>query len=432
MLRKLKASKNVLCWKCQKETNEDDWLCDWIGCLNSVCRGCHLVRSRTAWCPGHRPVRVVPVLGWKIAPSLLHPGRAADPGSHESVGRLSGAMLSELSVDQVAARSILEPSRRKVVAMVSKFADWVLLHRLQARRAGGDKQKERRLVMQFLLDNGRAVASGRRKKNMLQNINQNIISAVRKRVCAKDTTRVISAGGRAARAEEPGVRPTTMTTWARLLASAFPEKLGRWLEGFMKGLSALAPASPPVERGNDLPWAKVQETARMDFKKNPSRVSAAVWLAIALQRVGLRPKAALRAAMISGSRSWSHLGGAQGLRVAVLLDKDNPVGLSPAPRVRFLPVSEHPHLPQLLRHLPLRDKEYKSAFDKRKELLAEQGVSYVISARRNAGEKADQMAVDPGQVLNHRPGSRSTVRYVGSATPAATVRALAGWGGSSS
>ena len=203
-------------------------------------------------------------------------------------------MLSELSVDQVAARSILEPSRRKVVAMVSKFADWVLLHRLQARRAGGDKQKERRLVMQFLLDNGRAVASGRRKKNMLQNINQNIISAVRKRVCAKDTTRVISAGGRAARAEEPGVRPTTMTTWARLLASAFPEKLGRWLEGFMKGLSALAPASPPVERGNDLPWAKVQETARMDFKKNPSRVSAAVWLAIALQRVGLRPKAALR------------------------------------------------------------------------------------------------------------------------------------------
>lgn len=416
------------CWKCHRETTVSDWLCDWYPCLESVCRICHPLRRVTAWCPAHRPVSVIPFLRWRVTPYLLHPGRSDKPGVHETVSRLSSVVLAELSIDQIAARSCLETSRRKVVSLVDKMRKWILLHPAGARRAKGNIQKERRLVMRFLLDHGRETAKGlRTKRNMLQNMNKrNILSTkgVKGKSQAKKNVSVKQAG---MKAEEPGVRPTTMTSWARLLSAAFPEKLGRGLEGFMKGLCALAPNAPEVERGNSASWDRVQEAARIEFLKDPNPIDAAVWLAIYLQRSGLRPKAAIRAAMLSGTRVMTHLKGVPGLRVSVLIDKDNPVGRSPAPRVRFIRLKENPHLPRLLEQLPLPDEDYGSTFTKRKELLAAQGVSHVISARRNAAEKADDCDLSPNPILNHVPGSASTVRYVGSATPAAVVRALAQW-----
>ena len=110
--------------------------------------------------------------------------------------------------------------------------------------------------------------------------------------------------------------------------------------------------------------------------------------------------------------------------VRIHIDKDNAVGAVQAHRIRYLPAS--PFTNRVMQHLPYPSgvAAYRTLFAVRRALLRRHGVTQVMSARRDAAEAAMRLGMDPGTVLNHRPGSRSTPGYTRSLTTPALAVAL--------
>lgn len=149
-------------------------------------------------------------------------------------------------------------------------------------------------------------------------------------------------------------------------------------------------------------------------------------LTLELQIQGLRPLAALRGALSQARRERAMVSGQPAMRVSVVLDKDNKVGAVPAARQRlvvFLP----PVLDRLFCHLPYPNDSASLVFLKqlRTKVKLKFGIRDLRSARRNAATAAEQQDLPAGQVLNHRPGSRSTANYTGSLTVPSLQASLA-------
>ena len=195
------------------------------------------------------------------------------------------------------------------------------------------------------------------------------------------------------------------------------------IRALLRGYQALAPAPPALERGREAQWTAASEAAARLAQQTtpPPRIAAAVWLAIELGRQGMRPKAALRAAMGQSRRVRLPSGMWE---VHVHLDKDNPVGAVPACRRRRLPAAMW--IDRAMAALPLQDDEWTAAVAERRRLLLAEGVRTLYSARRDAGTAAERRGGTSlaAAVLNHKPNSATTPIYTGTTTPTSTLHGL--------
>jgi hypothetical protein len=114
-----------------------------------------------------------------------------------------------------------------------------------------------------------------------------------------------------------------------------------------------------VEREVEERWEEAEKESAVALKRERTPESAGLWLAIRLQRTGIRPLPAIRAAFPQSRRQWTHRKGAKGLLVSVHLDKDNkvithlgdghPSPLRGEPREKFIPGKFiHPHTAMFL------------------------------------------------------------------------------------
>jgi len=153
------------------------------------------------------------------------------------------------------------------------------------------------------------------------------------------------------------------------------------------------------------------------------QVTVALWLVLMLQRLGLRPLAALRGPLPQSERIFTP--GDRELRVSVHIDKDNKVGVCSATRRRLLPL---PHGMAILlrRHLPYPNSAtaLRVLSAARNRMKRRFQIQDLRSARRNAISKAEDLGMDPAAVANHRPGSRATSHYTGSVTSVGLQRNL--------
>lgn len=245
-------------------------------------------------------------------------------------------------------------------------------------------------------------------------------------------------------------RPSTVVTWARRLEAALPD-LARSTRrqpvlGYLQGVQAAAPAlSPNVQRGVEEGWAAAIATAfRAATARSATPIHAATWLTLTLQRLGMRPLAALRGSLPQAERllrtvTLPTAGRASDARttrsptrqtnrgtrlwqIKVLLDKHNRRGAVAAPVSRWILAS--PSIDAVMARLPVGYEDVAAVARMRAQLLAEQGVRQTYAARRDAAAQADARGLSPHEVLNHRPGSRSTPGYVGATTPVSVMQAL--------
>lgn len=374
------------CWVCQKPSGVHGFVCDWEACKGTICRTC-LPRGqdRTAWCPKHTPPPKVSSLGWVIDPRTQHPGREPFVGEDETRIR----SLPE-DPDAVNAKTWLESTRRRVCAIARDLEEFVQASTTKDKLALAKSPAD--CVRRFL------------------------------------ARRVQSAVG-----TEEGVRPGTVATWARNVQSAYPFLYSRphatTIDNYVKGVQAMAPNPVEQERENQRLWDRALKKASQLVKMTraesvDAKIAAAVYVAILLQQTGFRPRVALRASTRAGIRRFKKKKGATVLEIGAVIDKDNKLGLSPAPRLRWFPDS--PFLRRVIRELPLPNsrKVTKEVERQRKLITSAFGVRDLRSSRRNAAEEADDKEIEPGPVLNHRPGSFSTPRYVGRCTPAKVLRSL--------
>jgi hypothetical protein len=110
--------------------------------------------------------------------------------------------------------------------------------------------------------------------------------------------------------------------------------------------------------------------------------------------------------------------------IGVLIDKSNATARVQAWTRRWLPDTEHARRVMAMLPLPATAEAVTHLVDARRRLLRQVGIRQSYSARRTAATQADDEALDPGQVLGHRPGSASTPGYVGATTPAALLDRL--------
>jgi hypothetical protein len=336
---------------------------------------------------------------------------------HEARSVLTVEALSGESV-QVQALSIQEPYRRRVLSLVKRFSRWA---EAGGAKAGKAKTKGRRrdmaIVKDFLLHEARVVAAKMAAKQS-------------KRVQRKKHQGLEHGNATADLGSEVGTRPSTVETWGRMLASAFPDRIRQSkLGSFHTGLQSLAPAPVPVEREVEERWEEAEKESAVALKRERTPESAGLWLAIRLQRTGFRPLPAIRAAFPQSRRQWTHRKGAKGLLVSVHLDKDNKVGAITVPRQRWLTAESHPQVKMVrdLLPLPLTENAVKELIEARRSLLRKHAILDARSARRDAGNRADEEGLSVGGVLNHRPGSKSGPRYVGRTTSARELDGIARW-----
>jgi hypothetical protein len=226
-------------------------------------------------------------------------------------------------------------------------------------------------------------------------------------------------------------RPTTPATWLRRLASALPEQ-SRALHApaalttrLLAGYAAMAPApSTLVQRDVQQQWQAALDETWDRFRRDPSPLTAAVWVSLELMRQGFRPLAAFRAVTPVGRRRRLRPTKESSLvwQLEVLLDKDNPLGRCPAVRRRWLP--DIPVISAMMAHLPIALSEFDTIRVMQHAVLRRHKISQLYAARRDAAVAAEQAGRDPAAVLNHRPGSRTTPVYTGTTTPTALLRAM--------
>ena len=290
---------------------------------------------------------------------------------------------------QISAASILEDTRRRVIAEAVRFARWI------------DETEQR--VGQQPWEYAVSYAHGLLKKL------------------------AVSSGRKAE-------RPTTVQTWFRLLQAAFPDQLGSRQESahlarYVTGLRARAPAAPVTERGMESNWARAVGYVASQLDKAESvterRTWMALWLVLHLQVAGMRPLAALRGPLKQSKRHRLEVNG-QGevWSVEVLLDKDNKVGTVPAARKRQLQMSEGRGKGMLLLPYPNDTESVRRLVVLRREVKKRHGIADLRSARRDAMAWAEGVGLDPGAVGNHRPGSRATPVYTNTLTSTALQVAL--------
>jgi hypothetical protein len=392
-----------------------DYFCDWGKCQQSVCRACHQVGTRTAWCPKHRPHLKVKVLGWRVAPTFGHLGREASVGMLEGRSVLTVDSLDVDSV-QIQARAVQEPYRRRVIALVKRLSLWAEAGgaRAASRAQPKGKRRDMAILKDFLKHEARVVAVKKQSKRVQRESQQGL----------KQENATAGLGS------EVGTRPSTVETWGRMLASAFPDRIRQSALGsFLTGLQSLAPAPVAVEREAEEKWEKAEKEAAMSLKRERTPEAAGLWLAIRLQRSGFRPLPAVRAAFPQSQRQWTHRKGVKGLLVSVLLDKDNKVGAIPAPRQRWLTEESHPQVRMVrdLLPLPLTEDTVKRLIQARRSLLRKHVILDARSSRRDAAQRADEEGLSVQGVLNHRPGSTSGPRYVGRTTSARELDGVSRW-----
>lgn len=294
---------------------------------------------------------------------------------------------------QVEARSILDTSRHRALDDARIFGEWILA-----------QPDPSRLRDQPPTD------------VTLDHLHQRLLSAL-------------------VRPIRPVTRPTTAATWAERLGSVFPSRLhSRFADRWIRGLRALAPAAPSVQRGTEEAMtaaaAEAQERASDDATDvRQRRLWTAVWLAVQAMIRGMRPLPSLRASLPQSTRTLKDARppALPTITVEVLLDKDNAVGSTPAPRVRDIPVPRC--LLPSLRMLPYpNDRDSLKVLGMtRTNLLRSHGVTDARAPRRDAGARADREGLEPHLVLNHAPGSAHDATYVGAVTSAATRRQLQAW-----
>ena len=389
-----------MCHQCGvRTTPSTGWVCDHTyptACKAVVCPSCHPAGlTATWWCQKHRPLLELPHVGWKVSAVYAHPGRDHVPDTAELRSAFDPATMPT-SPQQVAALSIQERSRVRAQGELQRFKAWLLQQRHDQLR--------------------------RRRNRPVRVLADYIHHQVRALMAHRSPARRVT-------------RASTIKTWLRLLAAAVPalRKAVRHpdLAAQVRGYQALAPGlSQTVERGNADKWKKALATARRTFERTPqSPAAAAVVLMIVLQMLGMRPLAALRACLPQGVRTLVR--GASGKpsrwQVDVLIDKHNQVGAMQAPQRRWLPVA--PWLTRVMAALPVRvgsGQEIVALAKRRKDLLKEHGIAQTYSARRDAAAAADSDGQDVGDVLAHRPGSKTTPVYVGTTTTAKSLRPLMG------
>lgn len=363
-------------------------MCDKPGCRGTVCATCRpLVRTTTTvWCPLHRPIATIPRLRWRVDRALLYPGRT-DATVDETRSVIDPSTLPD-DPFQVAAMAITEDHRWRCHGELRRLIAWV---RLTRRRTLLNHSSEPSTVVMYFVH---------------------------------DMVKVLAAHPESHRRV---TRPTTPRTWVRRLQAALPVlRAAAGLQRFLRGYQALAPAvATTTHRGQTEQWTQTLDDAADIFRKRPSPMTAALWLAIALGRQGIRPKAALRATRRPSERRLIQTADhAPVWEVRIHIDKDNAVGAVQAHRIRYLPAS--PFTNRVMQHLPYPSgvAAYRTLFAVRRALLRRHGVTQVMSARRDAAEAAMRLGMDPGTVLNHRPGSRSTPGYTRSLTTPALAVAL--------
>lgn len=329
------------------------------------------------------------MLHWKVPERLTHPGRQSLPLASEERSQFALTDFPS-QVGHVQARSELEESRQRVQAEIAGFAAWVQRSRPSPRRAPVD------LLLDYVHD----------KLTRLQTH-----PSPRLRV----------------------TRPTTPATWLRRLTDAFSDKVPRTsasIRTYLTGLRSLAPAPPPVERGNQGPWIAMLGHVRERFQaasKPPTvRLWGALLLALELQIQGFRPLAAIRGALSQSRRERAAVAGKPAMKVSVVLDKDNKVGAVPAARQRLV-VFPPPVLDRLFRFLPYPNDKPSLLLLKglRTQVRQKFGIRDLRSSRRNAAVEEEQRDRLAGPALNHRPGSKSTANYTGSLTAPSLQAGLA-------
>lgn len=381
-----------LCNLCHQPDSGLGLLCDHQGCRYLLCRRCFPDENRTLWCPHHSPpLTELPILGWKVAPYLLHPGRDPLPVSTEERSTLDPASFPA-TPHQVMARSLVESSRLRALEEARLFGVWLTAH---PDPAWLRSQPPTSVALEFL--HSRLMAA--------------LVRPVR-----------------------PVTRPTTGGNWAERLSSAFPGKLVKsQLDRWALGLRALAPAAPTVLRGVTAPLEQaISHCEDQILRQQDDRLRCmwmATWLALATSLRGFRPLPALRASLPQATRSL-HVPAPPGqpmIEVAVLLDKDNTVGATPAPRIRELPLPRA--LIPAFQLLPYpNDRVSLLALGRNRSMVAKAfGISDMRAPRRDAGSRAEQQNLSAHDVLNHAPGSRHDATYVGAVTSTATRKALAAW-----
>ena len=249
-------------------------------------------------------------------------------------------------------------------------------------------------------------------------------------------------------------RPSTTATWFRRLAAGIPAvadvRRAPLITRTLKGLQALAPAqSPYVLRNVSDRWQRATDAAlQATTRSNTSSVTlaAALWLALELQRQGLRPLAAVRATLPQARRlqrsvnlplaarprptrrptrsapALAAQAQARVWEVSVLLDKDNSVGALAAPRRRW--IASTPAVDRAMKALPLPYDRQSELIEARRSLLRQHDITQTYAARRDAAAAAEERSLPLTQLLNHRPGSRSTPVYAGTSTATALLQAL--------
>ena len=385
----------TICFQCREPQTPDaeDALCDRPKCRLSLCRTCRPQAGRhsTVWCPSHRPPGPIPRLGWTLSPIFHRPGRDSTPDANREA---AVHITSDLPPDfrRVASLSITEDFRWRVVLAARRLATWA--------RSTPD--------LTPTTDPIRALAH--HVHHLVRCLSRHPIPMRRVQ------------------------RPSTPETWVRLLSAGYHDQLAaaprhRMITSLMKGYHALAPGPTPTTtapRGLADQWQAAMDHLLTTFLQRPQPVTAAAWLALEMTRQGLRPKAAIRAAMTHSQRTrhtvQQRAGDARAevFEIRVHIDKDNPLGKVSAWRRRWLPVT--PMVVRIMRALPC--DEYQSIFRCRRDALLAHGVPQVYAGRRDAAARAEELEQPVEQLLNHRPGSKSTPGYTGSVTASSLLRAM--------
>jgi hypothetical protein len=380
------------CAGCRAPTGpHTGFLCDHVPCWQTICQECHPSGSgSTWWCSVHRPQDRIPILGWKIRPHFLHPGREPLPTEWEVAAQFDDIPTSPAAV---AAKSITEDHRRRTLAEVKHFSDWLVSHK--------SPRLLRKLPPETL-----------------------IVNYIHQKLCRLAKHPVLRLRVKA---------PSVPTTWARRLVPAFDQtsnllraaQLGLLLRGYQ----ALAPSLRPVERDVEARWESMRRWCKAQAPRQTTlpqrRLYAALWLGVELQVRGFRPKAAMRGPLPQGERlkQPSHPLGPS-WRVSVLLDKDNAVGVVPALRRRLIPSDRETDRLMSLLPYPNDRTALTTLTNLRSRVRLQFGIRDLRSSRRDALKAAEAKNLDPGQVGNHRPGSMATPRYTGTMTPSSLQMAL--------
>ena len=347
----------------------------------------------TIWCPRHAPPpQRLPLVRWRVAATLRHPGRETDPTEAELEDRLPESCSLPTGPVQTAALAIQEESRWRVVLELRRLVAWLAM--ATTRRRFGPQSRPDAVIAAYMHEQVRALRAH------------------------PDPHRRVT-------------RPTTPGGWLRRLAYGLPDHSrllqarGALTTRLLAGYAALAPApSTLVQRDVTAQWQAALDEAWEQFRRRQTRDHAALWLMLELARQGLRPRAAFRAVTTLGQRRqltptskappvWE---------LAVHVDKDNPLGRCPAVRRRWLPVV--PLISTMMALLPVPVGDYNDLMELMRAALRRQGVRQVYAARRDAGASAEAAGHDAAALLNHRPGSRTTPVYTGTTTPTTLLQAM--------